>query len=117
MDPCDLIEILLCTRIRITKTAGRTAPGLENFLPCGYNQLTMMESGTERPVAEKTLLRALEGSGGFWDKYGQKVIMGVIAAYLLLLFVGVMAELFDIQSVLDWWIWRPPGKGPTGPPT
>ena len=59
----------------------------------------------------------LEGSGGFWDRYGQKVIMGVLAAYLLLLFVGVMAELFDIESVLDWWIWRPPGKGPTGPPT
>ncbi len=69
----------------------------------------MMESGTKRPVAEKTLLGS---EGGLWDKYGQKVIMGVIAAYLLLLFVGVIAELFDIESVLDWWIWRPPGKPP-----
>ncbi|HEB01664.1 MAG TPA: hypothetical protein ENI12_00340 [Nitrospirae bacterium] len=72
----------------------------------------MMESGTERPVAEKPSGRALEGSGGFWDRYGQKVIMGVLAAYLLLLLVGVIAELFDIESVLDWWIWRPPGKPP-----
>ena len=72
----------------------------------------MMENGTERPVAEKTLLRALDDSGGLWDRYGQKVIMGVLAAYLLLLLVGVMAELFDIESVLDWWIWRPPGKPP-----
>ncbi|MCK4911146.1 MAG: hypothetical protein KAR83_05875 [Thermodesulfovibrionales bacterium] len=55
-------------------------------------------------------------SGGFWGTYGQKIMIGGIAAYLLLLFIGVIAELFDIQSILDWWIWRPPGKGPAGPP-
>ncbi len=54
-----------------------------------------------------------QSSGGSWQKYGQRVIMGLFAAYLLLLFTGVMAELFNIESILDWWIWRPPGKGPT----
>lgn len=51
-------------------------------------------------------------SGGLWDRYGHGVMLGGLAAYLLLLFIGVIAEVFDLQSVLDWWIWRPPGKGP-----
>ncbi len=54
-------------------------------------------------------------SGGLWDRYGQRVMLGGLAAYLLLLLVGVIAEIFDLQSILDWWIWRPPGKGPAGP--
>ena len=56
-----------------------------------------------------------EQGGSLWDRYGQKAMLGGLAAYLLLLLVGVIAEIFDIQSILDWWIWRPPGKGPSGP--
>ncbi len=53
-----------------------------------------------------------KGSGGLWDRYGGKVMLGLLGVYLTLLFIGVIAELFNIQSVLDWWIWRPPGKPP-----
>ena len=53
-----------------------------------------------------------EHTGGFWDRYGQKIMLGGLGAYLVLLLIGVIAELFDIQSILDWWIWRPPGKPP-----
>ncbi len=47
---------------------------------------------------------------GFFDKYRDYLIIGGLAAYLVLLIIGVIAEIFDIQSILDWWIWRPPGK-------
>jgi hypothetical protein len=47
---------------------------------------------------------------GFWNKYGDYIIIGGLAAYLVLLTIGVVAEIFDIQWILDWWIWRPPGK-------
>lgn len=47
---------------------------------------------------------------GFFAKYGQHLIIAGLAAYLALLITGVVAEIFDIQPILDWWIWRPPGK-------
>jgi len=49
-------------------------------------------------------------NGGFWDRYGQYIVVALLAGYLALLVTGVVAEIFDIQSILDWWIWRPPGK-------
>ena len=28
-----------------------------------------------------------------------------------LLITGLIAEIFDIESILHWWIWSPPGSG------
>ena len=47
---------------------------------------------------------------GFWSVYGSKIALAVFAGYLVLLAIGVVAEVFKIQSILDWWIWKPPGK-------
>ncbi len=47
---------------------------------------------------------------GFWGKYRDYIILGVLYLWLALLTIGVIAEIFDIQSILDWWIWKPPGK-------
>lgn len=47
---------------------------------------------------------------GFLQKHGPTLFLIGFGAYLVLLSIGVVAEIFDIQSILDWWIWRPPGK-------
>ncbi len=51
-----------------------------------------------------------KNNNGFWDKYGQTIVLVGLGCYLALLVTGVIAEIFDIQPILDWWIWRPPGK-------
>ena len=47
---------------------------------------------------------------GFFDKYGAFLIMGGLIIYVILLAIGTFAEVFKIQSILDWWIWSPPGR-------
>jgi hypothetical protein len=46
-------------------------------------------------------------SGGFLDKYGAIMVLSALLIYIILLGLGVFAEVFKIQSILDWWIWRP----------
>lgn len=43
-------------------------------------------------------------------KYGPAIAMVVLICYIILLGIGVIAEIFKIQWILDWWIWSPPGK-------
>jgi hypothetical protein len=50
------------------------------------------------------------GGTGFFHKYGPIIFFVGFALYLVLLGIGVVAEIFDIQSILDWWIWRTPGR-------
>jgi hypothetical protein len=52
----------------------------------------------------------LAGKSGFFDKYGVYLIMGGLIFYVILLAIGTFAEIFKIQSILDWWIWSPPGR-------
>jgi hypothetical protein len=47
-----------------------------------------------------------EGSG-FFNKYGANIVLAVLIIYVILLGIGTFAEVFKIQSILDWWIWRP----------
>ena len=46
----------------------------------------------------------------FFTQHGPLLGMVVLIGYLILLGIGVFAEVFDIQWILDWWIWSPPGK-------
>ncbi len=53
-----------------------------------------------------------EGKGpdrpkGFWGRYGGNILLAVLVLYLLLLLTGTVAEMFHIDSILKWWIWRP----------
>ena len=63
----------------------------------------MSETTKEQQSAEPA-------GAGFFAKHGATVIAAVFLGYLALLATGVVAEVFKIQSILDWWIWRPPGK-------
>lgn len=47
-----------------------------------------------------------KGASSLWPK----VFLAGFFVYLVLLIIGVVAEVFKIQSILDWWIWKPPGK-------
>jgi len=50
---------------------------------------------------------SLTVKNGFFDKYGPYLVMGGLILYVILLAIGTFAEVFKIQSILDWWIWRP----------
>jgi len=66
------------------------------------NKKETIISGTKREGPDE--------KNGFFDKYGAYLIMGGLIIYVILLAIGTFAEIFKIQSVLDWWIWSPPGK-------
>ncbi len=54
--------------------------------------------------------RDRKGLKGFFGRYGANIILVVLALYVILLITGTVAEIFHIDSILDWWIWRPVGK-------
>ena len=45
---------------------------------------------------------------GFFSHYGPFLVLGVFILYVILLAIGTVAEVFKIQPILDWWIWRAP---------
>jgi hypothetical protein len=45
---------------------------------------------------------------GFFAKNGPFLVLGVLILYVILLAIGTVAEIFKIQPILDWWIWRAP---------
>ncbi len=47
---------------------------------------------------------------GLFDRYGAYIILGGLILYVILLGIGTFAEIFKIKSILDWWIWSPPGR-------
>ena len=47
---------------------------------------------------------------GFFDRYGANIIVVILVLYVVLLLTGTIAEIFHIDSILDWWIWSPLGK-------
>ena len=50
------------------------------------------------------------GLKGIWQRQGPNIVLAILIAYVILLAIGTVAEIFKIQSILDWWIWSPPGK-------
>lgn len=43
---------------------------------------------------------------GFFSKYGPNIVLGVLILYVILLAIGTIADVFKIQPILDWWLWR-----------
>lgn len=50
------------------------------------------------------------GIKGFFKKHGPEIGLAVLIIYVILLGIGTIAEVFEIQSILDWWIFRSPGR-------
>jgi hypothetical protein len=59
----------------------------------------------EEVSPEKQVPRTDEG---FFSQYGPFLALGVFILYVILLAIGTVAEIFKIQPILDWWIWRSP---------
>jgi len=51
-----------------------------------------------------------EGEDTFWKRYGANIGLAVLVIYVILLGIGTVAEIFEIDSILNWWIFRPPGR-------
>ncbi len=66
------------------------------------------KKGKKENVASETM--DLHDSRRFFNKYGAYLIMSGLVIYVILLAIGTFAEIFKIQSILDWWIWSPMGK-------
>ncbi|HET6515662.1 MAG TPA: hypothetical protein VFG09_10920 [Thermodesulfovibrionales bacterium] len=69
-----------------------------------------MRKSEKEPISPEAQRRNVIEGKSFFDKYGAYMIIIGLVAYVLLLAIGTLAEIFNIQSILDWWIWRPPGK-------
>lgn len=46
----------------------------------------------------------------FWSRHGANIGLAVLIIYVILLAIGTAAEIFEIDSILNWWIFRPPGR-------
>lgn len=46
----------------------------------------------------------------FWGRHGATIGLVVLVLYVILLGIGTIAEIFEIDSILNWWIFRPPGR-------
>jgi hypothetical protein len=64
----------------------------------------MRKKNTEVEVLSEK--RGLEADKNFFSKYGPNIVLGVFILYVVLLAIGTIADIFKIQSVLDWWLWR-----------
>lgn len=51
-----------------------------------------------------------EGPDTFWKRHGANIGLAVLFIYVILLAIGTAAEIFEIESILNWWIFRPPGR-------
>ena len=69
-----------------------------------------MDQEPLKHAAEQDTGEAHSGIKNFFTTHGPTLGMVVLIGYLILLGIGVFAEVFKIQSILDWWIWSPPGK-------
>jgi len=52
----------------------------------------------------------LSGIRRFFSKHSSTIGLAVLIGYVILLGIGVIAEVLRIEWILDWWIWSPPGK-------
>jgi hypothetical protein len=46
------------------------------------------------------------GSPGFWEKHRSNIFLALLFVYVVLLGIGTVAELFHIESILRWPIYR-----------
>lgn len=69
-----------------------------------------MEKIFEEKSKEAQEEEELTGTRGFFKKHGPEIGLAVLVLYVILLGIGTMAEVFEIQWILDWWIFRSPGR-------
>lgn len=66
---------------------------------------TAKKAQPKAPVEEEA-----KENGGFFSRRGPEIFLAILIGYVILLGIGVFAEVFKIHSILNWWIWRAPGS-------
>lgn len=69
------------------------------------NKAREMTEETSEKTQEKE-----ECNNTFWSRHGANIGLAVLIIYVILLGIGTVAEVFEIESILNWWIFRPPGR-------
>jgi hypothetical protein len=70
-------------------------------------QLTMQETSSNQETPASS---PLEGFRQFFKKYKAGIGLGVLVLYILLLGLGTIGEIWEVQWILDLPLFRPPGK-------
>ena len=66
----------------------------------------MTAEKSERELGGSAEGEARDAPESFWAKHGNDVILALLFVYVILLGIGTVAELFHIESVLSWPIYR-----------
>lgn len=69
-----------------------------------------MEETLNQKPQDNQEVEELTGIKGFFKKHGPEIGLGVLILYVILLGIGTIAEIYEIQWILDWWIFRSPGR-------
>lgn len=64
----------------------------------------------EAAEAEESQAREAGEGRSFFSRRGPEILLAILVIYVILLGIGVFAEVFKVQSILNWWIWRAPGS-------
>jgi hypothetical protein len=95
------------------KSAGRPRNLKISFPPVKIN--SSRKASERRGMGKKNKEEAViseneapQAEAGFFAKNGPYLVLGVFILYVILLAIGTVAEIFKIQPILDWWIWRAP---------
>lgn len=65
---------------------------------------------TLEEIKDKEESREEDRKETFWPRHGATIGLVALILYVILLAIGTAAEIFKIDSILDWWIFRPPGR-------
>ena len=97
----------VCGKVHIRTGARKRATAESAIIEVGSIQREKVRrEHMEKPMKQEDPAKA----EGFFEKYGPQICLACLIAYTILLAIGTIAEVFKIQSVLDWWIWSPPGR-------
>ena len=55
-------------------------------------------------------MNIFEGTKEWGKKHAPEIVLILMIVWVTLLVIGTVAEVLDIQAVLRWAIWRPPGS-------
>jgi len=69
-----------------------------------------MEKAARKGQPEAPVEGRAGGVKGFFSRRGPEIFLVILLIYVVLLGIGVFAEVFKVQSILNWWIWRAPGS-------
>jgi hypothetical protein len=69
-----------------------------------------MEKTVKKGHSEVSVEKEPTGIKEFLRRRWPDIFLAILVIYVIFLGIGVFAEIFKVQSILNWWIWRAPGS-------